>query len=179
HGLAQPAALGHRARAPMRRVGGSALQGQPYHPFNLRVPHFARRPGPRFIKQSIKPPLHKPLAPFADSLLGDPKLVGHHCVGIPIRACQNDPCALGKRLRRLGPACPLFQTLPLFPRYHQWSYRSSRPHPPLPPTRRTETAAIYSTDLRLRTLVSRFRNKFSVFDAAVNLFGGLGPDEGC
>jgi hypothetical protein len=55
HGLAQPSTLGHCARAPVRRIGGSALQGQPHHPLNLCVADLTRRPGTRFVQQSVQP----------------------------------------------------------------------------------------------------------------------------
>src|SRR5215469_16186794 len=37
HGLAQSAALGHRTRAPMRRIRRGALQGHPHYSFDLGV----------------------------------------------------------------------------------------------------------------------------------------------
>jgi hypothetical protein len=106
HTLAQPATFGHRTRAPMRRIRGSGFEGQPDHSFNLCVGHLAWRSRPRFIQQSIQPPLHKPLAPFAHRLLGYPQMACHQGVGLSRRAFQNQPRPLGER--RFGPARPFF-----------------------------------------------------------------------
>ena len=86
----------------MRRLSGSALQGQPHHSLNLRITDLARRPGARFIQQPVQPPLHKALAPFADRLVGQPELLRHGRVGLARRALQNNARALGQRLRTLG-----------------------------------------------------------------------------
>ena len=85
----------------MRRLSGSALQGQPHHSLNLRITDLARRPGARFIQQPVQPPLHKALAPFADRLVGQPELLRHGRVGLARRALQNNARALGQRLRTL------------------------------------------------------------------------------
>ena len=56
HALTQAAALGHRARAPVRGVRGRALQSHAHHPLNLCVAHLARGARPRLIEQTCQPP---------------------------------------------------------------------------------------------------------------------------
>ena len=130
HALTQAAALGHRARAPVRGVRGRALQSHAHHPLNLRVAHLARGAWPRLIEQACQPPLQEPLAPFADRLVGHSELVRNRRVGTAAGAFQNNPRALGQRLRTLGPARPTFQRLALVNPQAQRCYRSPRPHQP-------------------------------------------------
>src|SRR6266851_4183086 len=106
YGLTHSAAPGQRASAPVRRISGEALQGQSHDPLNLRVTDLARRPGPRLVQQPVQPPRHKALPPFADGLVGYPKLVRYRRVGITGRALQNHARALRQRLRALGPPRP-------------------------------------------------------------------------
>jgi hypothetical protein len=131
--LAQAAALGHRARAPVRGVGRRTLQSQPHHPLNLRVADMPRGAWPQLVEQAVQPPFQKTLAPFADGLMGQPQLLGDSRVGLAGRACQHDARTLGQGLRALRP----LQRLPLLHRQAQRCYRAPRPHGVLPPIRKT------------------------------------------
>jgi hypothetical protein len=102
HGLTQPAALGHRPRAPMGGIRRSAFQGPSQHPLNLFVTHLARRARPRFVEQAPQPLRHEALAPFAHRL-GQAELLGDCGVGRAARAGQDDPRALRQRLCALAP----------------------------------------------------------------------------
>ena len=107
---------------------------------------YFNRPGPRLVQQPVQPPRHKALPPFADGLVGYPKLVRYRRVGITGRALQNHARALRQRLRALGPPRPPLQSLALFYPQAQRCYRSPPPHR-LPSSlyERRRRPTIYST----------------------------------
>ena len=137
HALAQAATLGQRARAPVRVDRGRALQSNAHHPLNLHVAHLAQGLAAAH-PTSLPAATQEPLAPFADRLVGHSELVRNRSVGTATGAFQDNPRALGQRLRAPGPARPTFQRLALFiPRL-----KGALGLP----------SAIYSTPLRLRNL---------------------------
>src|SRR5581483_9123518 len=72
--LTQSAALGHCTRTPVGRIGGSALQGEPYHALNLRIADLTRWPRTRPVEQTIETAVNKALPPFANGLWSYPEL---------------------------------------------------------------------------------------------------------
>jgi hypothetical protein len=112
--LTKPTALGHGTRAPVRCISRRALQGKPYHTFNLRVTDLARCPRTWLVQQTVQPPFQETLAPFADGLRRHSEFARYHDVGISCHTLKHDPRPLRQRLRSLGPAYPFLQTLPLF-----------------------------------------------------------------
>ena len=127
--LTQSAALGHRARTPVSRIGGGAFQGEPHHSLNLRITDLTRRPRAWLIEQTIQTAVQKALPPFADGLWGYPEFACNHHVGVASRALQHNSRPLCQCLRTRRPSRPTLQALALFNRQTQRCYRSPRPHP--------------------------------------------------
>ena len=110
---AHPTRLGHRPRAPMRRICRDRLQGFHHHPLHVVVPDRARRSRSRLVQQAIAAVAQKPPPPLADRTAGRAQFAGYLHVALAGGALQHDPRPQHQRLRSLGPSHPALQLLPL------------------------------------------------------------------
>jgi hypothetical protein len=103
------------ARQFVKRGGNQAL-----HP---RITKAAWRTRARFVKQTVYTPLHKPTAPLAHCLNGNPKAVRDLGVGFFLSAPQNNSRAQCQRLRSLVTPGPLNQLIVLGHAQNQFRQR--------------------------------------------------------
>jgi hypothetical protein len=96
--LRQPARLGHRPTAPVRRVARLLVQGLGDHALDRRITDRARRPRPRLIEQPVETLRDEPRAPLADRLRGDRQAFGNLAIGAIGLCGQHDTCAHRQRL---------------------------------------------------------------------------------
>ena len=108
-GLRQPRDIGEAARRPLRRLGRRAFERAGNHVDDLIVGRFARRAGPRLVRQPRQAPHAKPFAPFADAIGRRRHPLSHGAIRRAVRTRQHDACAQRQALGRLGPARPLLQ----------------------------------------------------------------------
>lgn len=120
--------LGHQARTPVRGLRGPCLQSLRDQPFDITILHGAWSARPRRIHQAIEPVRHKALAPFADGLRRNLHRPSDGRIRLARATGQNDPGALGERLRG-GPTTGLLgQDLMFVSGQHDGCCRASRSH---------------------------------------------------
>jgi hypothetical protein len=101
-----PSRLGHRPKAPVRRLLRNALGGQAKNIRHLVRRESPRLAGPRLVLQTGQPSLPIPLAPLDDRILRHPKPASDLDGTQPLRAQQDDPRSLRVRLPRRRRAKP-------------------------------------------------------------------------
>ena len=70
--VAHPRLGRHRPRAPMGFPRGRRFEGLHDHRFDVRIRDCSGGPHPGLVVDTVKPPLDKPVAPFADGRIGGP-----------------------------------------------------------------------------------------------------------
>ena len=127
--LRQPAGLGHRARAPVRAVGRSLLQGARNHFLDLGIGNPARLPRPRRIGEAVQTVRQEASPPFAHRGQRDGPLFGHRRVRPTLRAVQHDGGAQRRALIRLGSAHHQLQLRSFFLAQNDFLGRAFQAHP--------------------------------------------------
>ena len=102
----------HGACAPVCSILRCRLHGQRHDPLNVSIGDSAGSARPWFIHKSVQSTLQEPRPPLPNRRFRHSQLCGHSGVRLALRTFQDHSGPLGQRLRRLGPASPLSQSLP-------------------------------------------------------------------
>jgi hypothetical protein len=105
----QPARLGHRPQAPVRRTLGHRGQRAAHQRRDRLVADPPRRAGPGLVEQPVRALAREPLAPLAHRVLGDAEFVGDRRVAETVCCPQHDAHPQRQPLGRLAPSRPLLQ----------------------------------------------------------------------
>jgi hypothetical protein len=105
-GLAQATARGHRAGAPVGRIGWRRLEGQRHDALHMLVMDSPWRARARLIEPPIESGNEKSTPPLAHRLFRPPQLPGHARVRLARGAGEDHSGALSERLGRCRPPCP-------------------------------------------------------------------------